>query len=174
MKYVIVVLLAFLLMSCAALGSRTKVYNETKIMSIKTIGLVTKRFDQPKNPYHKIIKESFTRTLIEGLEKKHLFKIIVLDTMENEKLNISSYLTDAPIDALLIAEWKLADPYNMVTDSKVKLSLLDKGSKEVILISSHGTKFGNSYWLTPSLPRTLLDATEGALKTMRKNIKTKQ
>ena len=174
MKYAIVGLLAFFLMSCAALGSRTKVYNKTKIKNIRTIGLVTKRFDQPRNPYHKIIKESFTRTLIEGLEKEHLFKVIVLDTMENEKLNINSYVTDTPIDALLVAEWKLANPYNMVTDSKVKLSLIDKESKEVLLISSHGTKFGNSYWLTPSLPRTLLDATEGALKTMGKNIKTKR
>jgi len=174
MRYAIIGLLAISLVSCAALGSRTKVYNDTKIKNIKTIGLVTKRFDQPRNPYHKIIKESFTRTLIEGLEKEHLFKVIVLDTMENENLNINSYATDNPIDALLIAEWKLANPHNMVTDSKVKLSLLDKESKEILLISSHGTKFGNSYWLTPSLPRTLLDATEGALKTMGKNFKTRQ
>jgi hypothetical protein len=173
MKYGIIGLTVFLT-ACAALGSKTKIYNDTKIKEIKTVGLITKRFEQPRNPYHKIIKESFTRTLIAELEKKNLFKIVLLDTMENEKLNIKSYVTDTSIDALLLAEWKLSSPYNMVTDSKVKLSLLDKATKEVLLISSHSTKFGNSYWLTPSLPRTLLDATEGALNAMKKNIKSKQ
>jgi hypothetical protein len=62
----------------------------------------------------------------------------------------------------------------MVTDSQVQLSLIDNQTREVLLISSHGTKFGNSYMWTPSLPRTLLDATEGALNTMEKNIKSKR
>jgi len=173
MKYGIVGL-TIVLMSCAALGSRTRIYNRIKIDNIKTVGLITKRFDQQRNPYHKIIKESFTRTLIQELEKKNLFKIIVLDTMENEKLDIKSYVTEAAVDALLVADWKLGNPNRMVTDSKVRLSLMDKETKEVLLVSSHGTKLGNSYWLTPSLPRTLLDATEGAVKSMAKNIKSKR
>lgn len=173
MKYGIIGLTIFL-MSCAALGSRTRIYNARKIDGIKTVGLITKRFDQPRNTYHKIIKESFTKTLIEGLEKKCLFKIVVLDTMENEKLDIKSYVTNEAVDALLVADWKLINPYSMVTDSKVQLSILDKETKEVLLFSSHGTKFGNSYWMTPLLPTTLLDATEGALNTMEKNIKSKK
>lgn len=173
MKYGIIGL-SILLMSCAALGSKTNIYNDRKIDKIKTVGLITKRFDQPRNPYHKIIKESFTRTLTEELEKKNLFKVIVLDTMENEKLNIQTYVTDATVDALLIADWKLINPNNMVTDSKVQLSLVDKETKEVLLVSSHGTKFGNSYWMTPLLPKTLLDATEGAINSMEKNIKSKK
>lgn len=173
MKYGIIGL-SILLMSCAALGSKTKIYDYRKIDNIRTVGLITKRFDQPRNPYHKIIKESFTRTLMEELEKKNLFKVVVLDTTENEKLNIKSYVTDATVDALLVANWKLINPYNMVTDSKVQLSLLDKETKEVLLVSSHGTKFGNSYWMTPSLPKTLLDATEGAINSMEKNIKSKK
>lgn len=160
-------------MSCAAFGSRTTVYNEAEIRNIRTIGLITKRFDQPRNNYHKIIKESFTRTLLNGLERKNLFKIVLLDTMENEGFDINSYVIDAPIDAILVAEWKLAKPYNMVTDSKVQLSLFDKETKEILLTSSHSTKFGNSYWLTPYLPRTLLDATEAALNTMEKGIKSR-
>jgi hypothetical protein len=111
---------------------------------------------------------------MEKLEKKDLFKVVVLDTMENEKLNIKSYVTDAAVDALLVADWKLINPYNVVTDAKVQLTLLDKETKEVLLVSSHGTKFGNSYWMTPSLPKTLLDATEGALNTMEKNIKSRK
>jgi hypothetical protein len=173
MKYGIIGL-TILLMSCAALGSRTKVYNGTKVRGVKTIGLVTKRFDQPRNPYHKIIKESFTRALIKDLEKKNLFKVIVLDTMENETLDINSYMTEAPVDALLLAEWKLNRPNSLVTDANVQLSLLDRKTKEVLLISRHGTKFGNSYWLTPAVPATLLDAAEGAVKSMNKYIKSRQ
>lgn len=161
-------------MSCAALGSKTKIYNDRQIGDIKTVGLITKRFDQPKNPYHKIIKESFTKTLLEGLDKTGMFKIVVLDTMENENLNIKSYVTDATVDALLIADWKLISPKKMVTDSKVQLTLLDKETKEVLMVSSHGTKFGNSYWMTPSLPKTLLDAIEGAIYSMEKKIKLKK
>ena len=173
MKYAIIGL-TILFMSCSVLGSKIRVYNEAGIKNIKTVGVITKRFNQPRNPYHKIIKEAFTRTLLEELEKKKLFTIIILDTMENENLNIESFMADTRIDAVLLAEWRLGNPYNMVTDSKVKLSLLDKRTKEILLTSSHGTKLGNSYWLTPSLPRTLLDATEGAIKTMDKNIKAKR
>jgi len=173
MKYIIIGL-SVCLMSCAALGSKTRVYNDKKIGDIKTVGLITKRFDQPRNPYHKIIKESFTQTLLERLDKTGMFKIIVLDTMENENLNIKSYMTDARVDALLIADWKLINPNNMFTDSKVQLTLLDKETKEVVMISSHGTKFGNTYWMNPSLPKTLLDATEGAINSMEKNIKSKK
>ncbi|MCR6639874.1 MAG: hypothetical protein NVV82_13065 [Sporocytophaga sp.] len=161
-------------MSCAALGSRTKVYDSGKARDIKTVGLITKRFDQPRNPYHKIIKEAFTRTLIEELEKKGLFEVVILDTMENEKLIIKSYVTNEPVDALLVADWKLNNPNNMVTDSKVQLTLLDKETKEVLLISRHGTQFGNLYEMTPALPKTLLDATEGAINSMEKNIKSKK
>lgn len=173
MKY-LVIGLSIWLMSCAALGSKTKIYNDRQIGDIKTVGLITKRFDQPKNPYHKIIKESFTKTLLEGLDKTGMFKIVVLDTMENENLNIKSYVTDATVDALLIADWKLISPKKMVTDSKVQLTLLDKETKEVLMVSSHGTKFGNSYWMTPSLPKTLLDAIEGAIYSMEKKIKLKK
>lgn len=173
MKY-IVIGLSICLMSCAALGSKTKIYNDKQIADIKTVGLITKRFDQPRNPYHKIIKESFTKALLDGLDKTGMFKIVVLDTMENENLNVKSYVTDATVDALLIADWKLINPYNMVTDSRVQLTLLDKEAKEVLMVSSHGTKFGNSYWMTPSLPKTLLDATEGAINSMEKKIKLKK
>ena len=173
MKY-LVIGLSICLMSCAALGSKTKIYNDRQIGDIKTVGLITKRFDQPRNSYHKIIKESFTKTLLAGLDKTWMFKIVVLDTMENENLNIKSYVTDATVDALLIADWKLINPNSMVTDSKVQLTLLDKETKEVLMVSSHGTKFGNSYWMTPLLPKTLLDATEGAINSMEKNIKSKK
>lgn len=173
MKY-IVTGLSICLMSCAALGSRTKIYNERQIGNIQTVGLITKRFDQPRNPYHKIIKESFTKTLLERLDNTRMFTIVVLDTMENENLNVKSYVTNATVDALLIAEWKLINPHNMVTDSRVQLTLLDKETKEVLMVSSHGTKLGNSYWMTPSLPKTLLDATEGAVNSMEKNIKSKK
>jgi hypothetical protein len=173
MKNVIVVVSIFLV-SCAALGSKTRISNDVKVREIRTVGLITKRSDQPRNRYHQIIKESFTRTLIAELEKKNLFKVVVLDTMENEKLNVESYVTEAPVDALLLAEWKLTNPNNMVTDSKVQLTLLDKETKEILLTSSHGTKFGNSYWSTPTLPKTLLDATEGALNTMEKHIRSRQ
>ncbi len=170
MKYLITAISIFA-MSCAALGSKTRIYNETRIRNIKSVGLVTKRNDQPRNRYHHLVKESFTKALIEGLEKKDLFTVVVLDTMENERLDIKSYVTDATVDALLVAEWKLANPASMVTDSSVKLSLMDKDTKELLAVSTHGTKFGNSYTWTPSLPRTLLDATEGALNSMEKNIK---
>jgi len=170
MKYGIIGF-TIVLMSCAALGSKTKVYNDTKVKSIKTVGLITKRYDQPRNGFHKIVKESFTRTLIAELDRAGLFRVVVLDTMENERLNIKSYETDKPVDALLIAEWKLTQPYSIITDSKVSLSMVDKNTKELLLHSSHGTKFGNSYWMMPSLPGTLLDATKGAVKTMEKNIR---
>ena len=163
-----------LFMSCATLGSRTRIYNEGKVQNIKTIGLITKHFNQPRNPYHKIIKESFTRALISELETKNLFKVVILDTMENEQLNINSYVTDAPIDALLLAEWKLAIPQSMVSDAKVKISLLDKETKELLLISKHGTKFGNSYWRVPALPKTLIDAVNGSVATLEKNIRLKE
>lgn len=173
MKYAFIGL-AILFMSCAALGSKTKVYNENKIRDVKTVGLVTKRFDQPRNPHHKIIKESFTKAMIEGLEKKNLFKVVVLDTMENEKMNIKTYETNSLIDAVLFAEWKLASPYSRATDCKVQLSLVDKKTKEVLLFSRHGTKLGNSYWLVPPLPGPLLDATEGALNALEKSMKSKR
>lgn len=173
MKFVLMAL-SICLMSCAAIGSRTKIYNPQQISNIKTVGLITKRFEQQRNPYHKIIKEAFTRTLLEELGKTMMFKIVVLDTMENEKLNVENYETDAEVDALLLAEWKLIDPNNMITDSKVQLTLLNKKTKEILMVSSHGTKFGNSYWMTPLLPKTLLDATEGAIKSMNKKSKARK
>jgi hypothetical protein len=58
----------------------------------------------------------------------------------------------------------------MVTDSNVKLSLIDRKTNDLLMVSSHGTKFENSYWMTPVLPRTLLDATDGALNAMEKKL----
>lgn len=173
MKYGIIGLIA-LLLSCATLGSKTRIFDDVRVKKINTIGLITKRFDQPRNIHHKIIKESFTRTLIEGLENRNLFTIILLDTLENENLNVESYSTTVPMDALLVAEWRLAKPNKMVTDAKVQLSLLDKDTKEVLLTSSHSTKFGNTYWSAPYLPRTLLDATDAALNTMEKKIRLRR
>jgi len=173
MKYTLIGTL-IMLMSCAPLGSKTKIYNDTRIKDIQTVGLITKSLDERRNPYHTIIKEAFTRTLIEGLEKKNLFRVIILDTMENEKLEIKTYTAVAAVDALLLAEWDLAHPNNMVSDAKVKLSLLDKETKEVFLISKHNTLFGNSYWMIPILPKTLIDATEGALRTFAKNINSRK
>jgi hypothetical protein len=170
MKYFLIAI-AVVLGSCAALGSRSKVYDRTKAGSVRTVGVLTKRVDQPRSHYHKIVKESFTRALIDGLEKGGLFEVTVLDTMENEKLDVKSYVTDVPLDALLIAEWKLDRPASMVTDARVQLSLIDNRTGQVLLTCSHGTKFGNSYWSTPHLPKTLLDAIEGALRRMEKTMK---
>jgi hypothetical protein len=86
-------------------------------------------------------------------------------------LNIQTYTTPAPVDALLVAEWRLMYPFSMITDARVELSLVDKTTKEVLLVSRHGTKFGNSYMMTPALPATVLDATEGAVNTMAKKVK---
>jgi hypothetical protein len=173
MKYGIIGLTIFLT-SCAALGSRTKVYDEAKARSIKTVGLITKQYKQPRSPYHKIIKEAFTRALIAKLERENLFNVVILDTLENEGLNIQTYATQAPVDVLLVAEWRLINPFFMDTDSRVELSLVDKVTREVVLVSRHGTKLGNTYRQTPFLPATLLDATEGAVNSMAKKLKGKQ
>lgn len=166
--------LVLFLAGCAALGSKTKVYNTTLVQEIKTVGLITKRYEQPRNHYHEIIKASFTRDLMERLNQKNLFNVVVLDTMENEGLDVKSYRTDAQVDALLVAEWKLSNPQSMVTDAKVQLSLVNRETKEPLIVSSHGTKFGNSYWWTPALPKTLFDATEGALNALEKKFKSVQ
>jgi len=170
MKYLLGVMV-IILGSCAALGSKSKVYDKGRAGNIKTVGLLTKRSDQLRSHYHKIVKEAFTRTLMDGLEERNLFDVTVLDTMENEKLDVKTYATDAQVDALLVAEWKLAYPHQMVTDASVQLSIIDLKTREVLLTSRHGTKFGNSYGLTPHLPKTLLDATDGALKAMEKTLK---
>ena len=171
MKYGLLCLTVFLV-GCAALGSKTTIHNNARVKEIRTVGLITKRFNQPRNSYHELIKARFTRDLMERLNQKNLFNVVVLDTMENEGLDIKSYKTDAQIDAFLVAEWKLSHPQSVVSDAKVQLSLVDNETKELLIVSSHGTKFGNSYWWTPALPKTLLDATEGSLNALEKNLKS--
>jgi hypothetical protein len=170
MKNLIIVLSVFL-MSCATLGSMSKIYNDAKVHSVKTVGLITKRFDQPRNPFHRKVKETFTRTLITELEKRDLFKIVLLDTMENENFSADTYVTDASVDALLIAEWKLNTPHYVASNASVKLSLLDKETKEVLITARHGTLLGTSYWRTPTASITIFDATVGAMNAMEKRIK---
>lgn len=163
--------MSVIISSCATLGSKTHIYNLSELDKIKTVGLITRRSDQPRNIYHKMIKEAFTSNLIQKLTESYLFNIVILDTMENETLNINTLQTSENVDAYLLVDWKLRFPENYTSDAKVELSLLTKDSKELILMSSHNTSFGNSYWRTPILPKTLLDATDDAITTMTKHIK---
>jgi hypothetical protein len=170
MRNFLIFIVLGLLVSCATLGSKTTIYDHSRLNDIKTIGIITKRFSQPKNSYHQLVKESFTKALLEGIREREMFKIIILDTTENENLNLLEFSIPENVDAILLAEWKLANPGSMVSNARVNLSIIDKQNKKVILTSSHGTNLGNSYWWTPALPKTLLDAVEGALNTMNKKL----
>ncbi len=168
---ILIFAISVIISSCVAFGSKTYVYNSYKLDKIKSIGLITKRADQPRNLYHNLIKAAFTNNLIQKLSEANLFRVVILDTMENETFNIDSFHTNENVDALLLAEWKLRYPEQNISDSKVELYLIDKDSKEVILKSSHNSNFGNSYWRTPLLPRTLLDATDDAIATLANHIR---
>lgn len=172
------IILAFLY-SCAPLGSRTKIYNDFDFKQENNYAVLT--FSDNENipdKFNNIIDSAFQITIENRLDSLKInYKFFISSLLDFEKVkeeNFSDIKIDSEIfygfDYLLICIRKIRKPLGLHADSDVKLYIISKDRK-LFIKSKHNTDLGNSYWLNPPLPQTLIDATNGAFNSLEKKLK---
>ncbi len=168
MKYQLIVIFCFLsiIYGCAFLGSKARVYDAERLYEIKNVAIVTLAADQgiPAN-IDSLLDSTFTNTIRERLTQNNLFGFMFFKEVNNSNLEeVKKY------DALITFRRKLNRPFGMYADSKVEISILDMKTNSKIMYVSHNTDLGNSYWINPRLPGTLIDATNGAINKLNSKL----
>lgn len=125
----------------------------------------------------KILDTTFTNTIEKRLSKNNYPHVKLLDKFSaadvkviNGTISINNPDRFKTYEAIMVFERKLQWPYGVSADSKVEITMYDLKTRKPIIYVSHNTNFGNSYWMNPVLPQTLIDATNGAIDKLIKKL----
>jgi hypothetical protein len=172
--------IAFLLSSCAAVGTST-LHNADEGIQIKKIGFNQLNNDSILFQVDSQTDEIFTQTVFETLDEYGL------NNSQNFKTNLSFDYPDRIAIAQLCAEYDLdgfilarlkfihvtysmyALPIAQNFDTEVEMKLFSKEGK-LIIRTMHNTLEGNSYMTPPPAFKTIQDGTRGALKRIARDL----
>jgi hypothetical protein len=158
--------IAFILTSCAWIGTRSSVYDAPPTKIKRVAVLLT---DSEIIAGSEINGENFlfTKTIAEELKRQHLFYFIILDkkfsgkTLSEQESSTLARGLAGTYDGLLISRC-----YARRIDYKVELKLYSTVTGKPVISAKHNTTLGNSYWF-PQPPHIVLqDATHGAVQAL--------
>lgn len=163
---------------CAFLGSRAFIYDKALLTKADNIVIMTLNSEQNVPVNIEIMLDStFTNTIEKRLSENNYPRVKLLDkfsatniSVTNGNISINNPNYFKKYDAILVFERKLQWPLGMSADTKVEITMYDLNSRKPIMHISHNTTFGNSYWMNPTLPQTLIDATNGAIDKLIKKM----
>lgn len=175
-------ILAIVLTSCGALGTKTLYRTETNLSKPTKIG-----FSQVANEdiMDKIVKGSakiYDSTMTYQLTEQNIKsdKIFVgnFDGFESIKADkIKDLCADNQLDGMILTQLKFLNvkyssmfiPIGVSEDTEVEMQYYDANGN-LLLHTRHNTHMGNSYWDFPSANKTVTDGTKGALGRIIKEI----
>jgi hypothetical protein len=167
-------LIAILLTSCAAVGTKT-LYKSQSRPEILKIGIADVYKKEELSDIFLDTNEKFKESIQIFAKEKGSYQIVLLDTeMDYENPNKELIVDKCNlynIDALLISRLKFIHvTYSMMFvpivqnyDTEVEMKLMDK-SGNLIISTRHNTYKGKSYMTPPTAERTVMDGGKGALK----------
>ena len=174
----LVVMLACLLMSCAALGTRTT-YRSDPPPLIKSMGYVELVRDSQFRHLFPRTNEVFHRSVVNTLnaygmdDVREIGQQLPFEAPDPEK--IAELCRQYEVDALLLSRLEFVHHKHLLPPSddnysigesyetKVEMKLFDRHGR-LIVAARHNTIMGNLYFKIPEPGRTVRDGAEGAVK----------
>ena len=166
------------LVSCAALGSSSKIHDANRLHHIATISVASVEISEAGIRLYKKAGESANKFIRSYIERNTSLKIVSNKTSSptvvthglSETKDSVLHGNDTLCDAVLYSSLRLMpkQSFGMTWfDAELKVRLEDARNGKQILESCHNTTMGNSYMSTPQPDQVISDAVKGALKPLK-------
>ncbi|MBX2978520.1 MAG: hypothetical protein KF905_04420 [Flavobacteriales bacterium] len=184
----VIVMLACLLMSCAALGTRTT-YRSDPTPTIKSMGYVELVRDSQSQHLFPRTNEVFHQTVVSTLNAhgvddiREIGQQLPFEAPDPEK--IAELCGQYEVDALLLSRLVFVHNKHLLPtaddnfsigeshETKVEMKLFDRHGM-LIVAARHNTTMGKLYFKIPEPDRTVRDGAEGAAKRIARVLVRRQ
>ncbi|MCT4613437.1 MAG: hypothetical protein N4A49_01020 [Marinifilaceae bacterium] len=174
------IIIFFILNSCAAVGTRT-IYKVDKAINLKNLGFTKLDWDTTLNQIQPKTEELYCLTMKEAFNKNELINgkeinaSLSFDNVSRER--IVEQCVKNNLDGIIITRLKFIHvtysvyyaPIMQNFDTEVEMKLYNNMG-ELQISTTHNTYSGNSYMMPPPVERTIHDGTMGAFKRIIKEM----